>query len=135
MTTTQAVSRPSSLTNGITGTFGVLGLIDIALASLIGFNALAGVTDYANPQSLTASFGIAVLGLITLLSLMPARRGSRPALIAIIVTRVLSAAVAVPGFILNAFFWNGPGWAIIGELFLIIATITALVLLRQQSES
>ena len=88
-----------------------------------------------DPQSLTASFGIAALGLITLLSLAPARRGSRPALTAIIVTRVLSGALAVPGFILNAFFWSGPGWVIIGELFVIIATITALVMLRQQSES
>jgi hypothetical protein len=135
MTTTQAVSRPSSLTSGITSTFAVLGLIDIALAALIGYNALAGVTDYANPAALTASFGIAVLGLITLLSLAPARRGNRPALIAIIVTRVLSAAVAVAGFMLNAFFWSGPGWAIIGELLVIVATIAALVLLRSQSES
>ena len=48
-TTQQAVSRPSSLTDGITSTFAVLGLIDIALAGMICYNALAGVTGDANP--------------------------------------------------------------------------------------
>ncbi len=48
-------------------------------------------------------------------------------------TRLVSAGLAVPGFFLNAFFWSGPVWVILTEGFVIIATITALILLRQQS--
>ena len=117
-TTQQAVSRPSSLTNAITGTFALLGLIDVALTGAIGS---------PDGPPLIVSLGVGALGLITLLSLVPARRGSRPALIAIIVTRVISAALAVP-----AFFLNAPVWVMVIEGFVIVATITALVLLRQQ---
>jgi hypothetical protein len=70
-TTQQAVSRPSSLTSGITGTFALLGLIDVALTGAIGSS---------DGPPLTVSLGVCALGLITLLSLVPARRGSRPAL-------------------------------------------------------
>jgi hypothetical protein len=123
MTTTQeAVIRPSSLTNTVTGIFALLGLIDIALTGAIGSSDV---------PSLIASLGLAALGFITLGCLIPARRGSRPALIAIIVTRLISAALAVPGFFLNAFFWSGPVWVVITEAFVVVATITALVLLRQ----
>ena len=72
--------------------------------------------------------GVAALGRITLLSLVPARWGSRGALIAIVVTRVLSALLAVP-----AFFLNAPVWVMIVEGFVIPGTITALVLVHQQS--
>lgn len=119
MTTThEAVIRPSALPNAPAAIFAVLGLIDVALAGVIGSS---------DAPPLVVSLGVAALGLITLLSLVPARRGSRPALVAIVVTRVISAVLAVP-----AFFLDAPGWVMAVEGFVIAATITALVLLRQQ---
>ena len=120
MTTThEAVIRPSALPNAPAAIFAVLGLIDVALTGVIGSS---------DAPPLVVSLGIAALGLITLLSLVPARRGSRPALVAIVVTRVISAVLAVP-----AFFLDAPAWVMAVEGFVIAGTITALVLLRQQN--
>jgi ABC-type transport system involved in cytochrome c biogenesis permease subunit len=83
----------------------------------------------ARPASLgnAATAIFALLGLITLLSLVPARRGNRGALTAVVVTRVVSAVLAVP-----AFFLNAPAGVTAVEGFVIAATITALVLVHQQ---
>ena len=116
--THETLARPSSLSNAATAIFAVLGLIDVALAGVIG-------SPGAPP--LIVSLGVAALGLITLLALVPARRGSRGALTAIVVTRVISAVLAVP-----AFFLNAPAWVMAVEGFVIAATITALVLVHQQ---
>ena len=119
MTTThEAVIRPSALPNAPAAIFAVLGLIDVALTGVIGSS---------DAPPLVVSLGIAALGLITLLGRVPARRGSRPALVAIVVTRVISAVLAVP-----AFFLDAPAWVMAVEGFVIAGTITALVLLRQQ---
>ena len=117
--THETLTRPSALSNAAAAIFAVLGLIDVALTGVIG-------SPDAPP--LIVSLGVAALGLITLLALAPARRGSRRALIAIVVTRVISAVLAVP-----AFFLNAPAWAMIVEGFVIAGTITALVLVHQQS--
>jgi hypothetical protein len=117
-TTQEAVIRPSALNNASTAIFAALGLIDVALTGVIGSS---------DAPPLLVSLGVAALGLITLLSLVPARRGSRGALVAVVVTRVISAVLAVP-----AFFLNAPVWAMIIEGIVIIGTITALVLVRQQ---
>ena len=120
MTTTQeAIVRQPRLTSTVVGIFAMLGLIDVALTGVIG-------SPDAPP--LVVSLGVGALGLITLGSLVPARRGSRPALIAVLVTRVISAILAVP-----AFFLNAPLWVMIIEAFVILATITALVMVRQES--
>ena len=116
--THETLVRPSSLSNATATIFAMLGLIDVALAGVIG-------SSEAPP--LIVSLGVAALGLITLLSLVPARRGSRGALVAIVVTRVISAVLAVP-----AFFLNAPAWVTAVEGFVIAATITALVLVHQQ---
>ena len=113
------VARPASLSDAAAAIFAVLGLIDVALTGVIGSS---------DAPPLIASLGVAALGLITLLSLVPARRGSRGALIAIVATRVISALLAVP-----AFFPNAPTWVMIVEGFVIAATITALALVHQQS--
>ncbi len=119
MTTTQAtIARPSVLSNAPAGIFAVLGVIDIALTGVIG-------SQDAPP--LAVSLGVAALGLITVLSLVPARRGSRPALTAIVATRVISAILAVP-----AFFLDAPAWVMAVEGFVIVATVVALVLMRRQ---
>ncbi|HEX4398395.1 MAG TPA: hypothetical protein VH136_12215 [Trebonia sp.] len=119
ITTQETLVRPVSPGNAATAIFTVLGLIDVALTAVIGSSG-------APP--LIVSLGVAALGLITLLALPQARRGSRGALTAIVVTRVISAALAVP-----AFFLNAPAWVMAVEGFVIVATITALVLVRRQS--
>jgi hypothetical protein len=72
MTTThEAVIRPSALPNAPAAIFAALGLIDLAMAGVIGS---------ADAPPLVVSLSAGVLGLITLVSLMPARRGSRLAM-------------------------------------------------------
>ena len=117
--THETLARPSSLSNAATAIFAMLGLIDVALTGVVG-------SPGAPP--LIVSLGVAALGLITLLALVPARRDSRLALIAVVVTRVISAALAVP-----AFFLNAPVWVMVVEGFVIAGTITALVLVHRQS--
>ena len=119
ITTQETLARPVSLGNAATAIFAVLGLIDVALTAVIGSS---------DAPPLIVSLGVAALGLITLLALAPARRGSRGALTAIVVTRVISAALAVP-----AFFLDAPAWVMAVEGFVIAATITALVLVHRQS--
>ena len=115
--TQETVARPVSSSNAATAIFATLGLIDVALTAVSG-------SSVAPP--LIVSLGVAALGLITLLALAPARRGSRGALTAIVMTRVISAVLAVP-----AFFLNAPAWVMALEAFVIAATVTALVMLRQ----
>ena len=119
ITTQETLARPVSPGNAATAIFTILGLIDVALTAVIGSS---------DAPPLIVSLGVAALGLITLLALPHARRGSRGALTAIVVTRVISAALAVP-----AFFLNAPAWVMAVEGFVIVATIAALVLVRQQS--
>jgi hypothetical protein len=85
--THETLARPASLSHAATAIFALLGLIDVALTGVIG-------SPDAPP--LIVSLGVAAPGLITLLSLVPARRGSRGALTAVVVTRVISAVLAGP---------------------------------------
>lgn len=117
MTTHEAVLRPSLLTGTTTAIFAVLGLIDVGLVGAIGTN---------DPPPLAVSLGVAALGLITLIGIMPASQGSRGALRTIVAARVISALLAVP-----AFFLDAPAWVMVIEGFVIVATVTALILLRR----
>lgn len=119
MTAQSTLVRPSSLTGSTTAIFAVLGLIDVALV---------GAIATADPPPLAVSLGVAALGLITLVALMPAGRGSRTALGAIVVSRLISAGLAVP-----AFFLDAPDWVMVVEGFVIAATITALILLGRNA--
>jgi hypothetical protein len=119
MTTHEAVGRPSPLTGTTTALFIVLGLIDVALVGAIGS---------ADPPPLAVSLGVAALGLITLVALVPASRGSRGALRTIVAVRVISALLAVP-----AFFLAAPAWVMVVEGFVIVATVVALILLRRNA--
>jgi hypothetical protein len=76
--THQTLARFASLGNAATAIFALLGLIDVALTGVIGS---------LDAPPLIVSLGVAALGGITLLSLVPARRGSRGALTAVVVTR------------------------------------------------
>jgi hypothetical protein len=119
ITTQETLARPVSLSNAATAIFAILGLIDVALTAIIGSS---------DAPPLIVSLGVAALGLITLLALVPARRGSRGALTAVVATRVISAVLAVP-----AFFLNAPAWVMAVEGFVIVATIAALVLVHRQN--
>jgi len=119
ITTQETLARPVSLSNAATAIFAILGLIDVALTAIIGSS---------DAPPLIVSLGVAALGLITLLALAPARRGSRGALTAVVATRVISAVLAVP-----AFFLNAPAWVMAVEGFVIVATIAALVLVHRQN--
>jgi hypothetical protein len=113
----QTAVRPASLPTAPAVIFAILSLIGIALLGVIG-------SSIAPP--LAVSLVIALLGLVTLVALVPARRGSRPALIAAVVARIIDAALAVGAFIATA-----PVWIRATEGFVIVATIIALVLLRR----
>ena len=111
------MSRPATLPQAPAVIFAILSVIDIALLGVIG-------SSIAPP--LAVSIVLALLGLITLVALVPARRGSRPALITAVVARIIDAALAVGAFIATA-----PIWIRATEGFVIVATIIALVLLRR----
>jgi hypothetical protein len=117
LTNSQTVDRPPSLSAAPAAIFAVLGLVDIALLGVIG-------SSVAPP--LAVSIFVALLGLVTLLALVPARQGSRPALITAVVARVISAVLA-----LAAFFANAPAWVMAVEGLVIVATIIGVVLLRR----
>ena len=117
MTTTQTHSSPTVLTPSTTVIFAVLGLIDIALV---------GAIWTADPPPLAVSLGVGALGVVTLAGLMPANRGSRGALGAVVVSRVISALLALP-----AFFLDAPAWVMVVEGFVVVATVCALVMVRR----
>src|ERR1700749_3504642 len=121
MTTQETLARPVFLSNAATAIFAILGLIDVALTAIIGSS---------DAPPLIVSLGVAALGLITLLALVPARRGSPGALTAVGAPRVISAVLAVP-----AFFLNAPAWVMAVEGFVIVATVAALVLVHRQSRA
>ena len=117
MTTHEAAFRSSPLTATTTALFALLGLIDIALLAVLGS---------ADAPPLAVSLGVAALGLITLIALIPAHGGSRAALRTIVVVRVISALLAIP-----AFFLKAPAWVMAAEGLLIAGTVLALLLLRR----
>ena len=116
--TRQTAVRPGHLPAAPAVIFALLGLLDIGFLGVVG-------SSIAPPLAISIVF--ALLGLVTLVALVPARRGSRPALITAVAARVISAVLACGAFIAGA-----PVWIMAAEGFLIVATITALALLRQR---
>jgi uncharacterized membrane protein (DUF4010 family) len=106
----QTAAPPGSLPAAPTAIFAILGLIDIGLFGVVG----SSITP-----PLAVSIFIAVLGLVTLVALVPARHGSRLAFI--------TAVTA-----LGAFFAGAPAWIMAVEGLVIVATIIAVVLLRRR---
>jgi hypothetical protein len=113
--------RSTRLTGTTTAIFALLGLIDLALLGVVEFDVIAP----ADKPPLVISLGVAALGLITLIALVPAYRGSHSALLTIVVVRIISALLAVPPLLLHA-----PVGVMIVEGFVIVCTIAALILLR-----
>jgi hypothetical protein len=119
MTSTSPTAvRPAHLPTAPAVIFAVLGLLDIGFLGVVG-------SSIAPP--LAISIVVALLGLVTLAALVPARRGSRPALVTAVTARVISAILACGAFIAGA-----PVWIMAAEGSLIVATIIAVVLLRRR---
>ena len=97
--------------------FAVAAVIDIAFLSALG------TEDAPIPVIVV----LAVLGAGTLAALAPARRGSRPALITVVVLRVVSTLLAIVSF-----FAGAPVWVMVAEAVVIASTVAALVLLRRR---
>lgn len=116
--TSQTAARPAHLPAAPAVIFALLGLLDVGFLGVVG-------SSIAPP--LAISVFIALLGLATLVALVPARRGSRPALITAVTARIISAVLACGAFIAGA-----PVWIMTAEGSLIVATIIAVVLLGRR---
>jgi hypothetical protein len=110
-------ARSAGLPTAPAALFAVAAVIDIAFLSALG-------TDDAPVPVIIV---LALLGAGTLAALVPARRGSRPALITAVAFRVVSALLAVASF-----FAGAPVWVMIAETVVIVSTVAALVLLRRR---
>ena len=110
-------ARSAALPTASAILFGVAGLVDIVFLSAIG-------TDDA-PVAPIIIF--ALLGIGTLAALVPARRGSRPALITVVVLRVVSALLGLVPFVTDA-----PIWVMVLEAVVVVSTVVGFVLLRRR---
>jgi hypothetical protein len=111
-------TRTATLPAAPSGLFALASVIDIAFLAAIG-------SKDAAPLPVIILF--ALLGIITLAALLPARRGSRPALIVAVVLRSMSGLLAFVSF-----FAGAPIWVIVCEAVVIVSTAAALVLLRRR---
>jgi hypothetical protein len=112
-------TRSASLPAAGAGLFALASVIDIAFLAAIG-------SKDAAPLPVILLF--AVLGFATLAALIPARRGSRPALITAVALRSISALLAFVSF-----FADAPVWVMAGEGIVIVSTAVALVLMRRET--
>ncbi len=111
-------TRSASLPALPAGLFALASVIDIAFLAAIGSKDAA---------QLPVILLFALLGLGTLAALIPARRGSRPALIIAVALRGISGLLAFVSF-----FAGAPAWVMACEGIVIVSTVAALVLLRRQ---
>ena len=111
-------TRPAALPTAPAGLFALASIIDIAFLAAIGSK---------NAAPLPVILGFALLGLITLAALIPARRGSRPALIIVVALRSISGLLAFVSF-----FASAPVWVMACEGIVIVSTVVALALMRRR---
>jgi hypothetical protein len=71
---------------------------------------------------------VAILGLVTLAAIVPAWRGNHRAVVVVVVTRILSAISAVPGY-----FVNVPSYILITTTVLVVLTILAVWLILRRT--
>lgn len=112
-------TRSAYLPAASAGLFALASVLDIAFLSATG-------SKDAAPLPVIILF--ALLGVVTLAALIPARRGNRPALITAIVLRIVSALLAFVSF-----FAGAPVWIQICEAVVIVSTVVALVLMRRRT--
>jgi hypothetical protein len=103
-----------------TGISAVLAVLDVA--------GLAGLGVEGAPPPWLVLAG-AVLGVVTLAAALPALRGSRRAGRVVIASRVLSAALGLPVFVVD----GAPGWAVPIVVGTLVLTAIATWLMVQSS--
>jgi hypothetical protein len=111
-------TRSASLPTLPAGLFALASVIDIAFLGAIGSK---------DAPALPVFLLFALLGLGTLAALVPARRGSRPALIIAVALRSISGLLAFVSF-----FGGAPAWVMACEGIVIVSTVAAFVLLRRR---
>jgi hypothetical protein len=111
-------TRSASLPALPAGLFALASVIDIAFLAAIGSK---------NAAPLPVLLLFTLLGLATLAALVPARRGSRLALITAVTLRSISGLLAFVSF-----FASAPVWVMAGEGTVIVSTAAALVLIRRR---
>jgi hypothetical protein len=101
---------------------------------LAGLLALSDLFSFAlGPQPLSVIIASTALGVLTLIALVPAwRSGRRPAVIAVAVTRILSALLAVP-----AFFVGGvaAGVQVVAAVLIALAVVSTVLLFTARTPS
>ncbi|MBN9109251.1 MAG: hypothetical protein J0I34_10740 [Pseudonocardia sp.] len=102
------------------------GLVVLGLLSVVDVAGLA-TTDGEHPPWSVAILG-AVLGVASLALLVPAWRGGRGATVALVVLRVVSAATAVPAFVLP----DVPAPALVLAAVVVVATVVGSLLVMPQ---
>jgi hypothetical protein len=112
-----ATGRPLPSVTGMRATglsiLALLGVLDVVELVLTG-------TDQGPP--VIVSIIVALLGVITLVAVVPAWRGSRAGTFIVFGSRILSAALLVP-----AFFISGtPGWVQVMAVAVIVLTIMGI---------
>jgi hypothetical protein len=98
----------------------------LVLAGLLALGDLTTplTTDGEHPPMSIALIAAAI-GLLTVVGMVLAWRGSRAGIATIIVTRLLSAVTAVPAFFVD----DVPGWAIGAAAFGVVVTLLCVALI------
>lgn len=101
----------------------------LVLAGLLALGDIATpfTSDGEHPP-IAIGIATAVIGLLTVVGIVLAWRGSRNGITTIIVTRLLSAVTAVPAFVVD----DVPGWAIGAAAVGIALTLLCVALLAPQ---
>ncbi|MDP9224397.1 MAG: hypothetical protein M3P18_11205 [Actinomycetota bacterium] len=93
----------------------------MALTGLLDFTGLFALGDSDSPKPVIGT--VFVLGVITLVGVVLAWRGSRAGLLVTLAVRVVDVALAVP-----AYFLNAPGWVLAVLTATIVATVLGIAL-------
>jgi hypothetical protein len=94
---------------------------------LAGLLALSDLVSFAlGPQPLGVVIASTVLGVLTLIALVPAwRTGRRAAVVAVAVTRIVSAALAVPAFFVSDV---AAGVRVTAAVIIVLAVVSTVLL-------
>jgi len=97
------------------------GLVLLAVTGLLDLTGLFALGDPDSPKPVIGT--VFVLGVITLVSVGLAWRGSRAGLLVALAVRVVDVALAVP-----AYFLDAPGWVLAVVTATIVLTMLGLAL-------
>ncbi|MEV4623480.1 hypothetical protein AB0J74_32835 [Asanoa sp. NPDC049573] len=97
----------------------------LVLAALLGLGDVASIAGGVDGPPLAVVIAGAVLGVITLAGVVLGWRGSRAGIVAVVVTRLLSALAAVPAFFVD----DVPAPAVALATVGLVLTLVAVALL------